>query len=1099
MSEERKLPAPDFCNREGGGKANPVYGKGALGNQYSGRMYYAGSPDEKERWVTLAQEMLIALGYDVGPKGADGKFGNDTEKAVQKFQEAHEDWGGEKLNVDGLIGPETSDALNRGMVGVEGWHDRHQTEKKLTITFSLLTVTSEALKKEVPFDVADTENGRVVVVGDIPEQTHPVSEFFILYPALGLPDAVTDGTVTALLLFSKDSWVLGTGGSDEEWRGVRDAIADKLGYSAWDKKDSDAGTVPVKPDEISDLAWLTVQYTGVRSGNNGKITDMRGDRTRELVVAQHAMDHLASGAGLSIHKVLRIRIAPDGISDGLYTLCNKTDESGFVRKALADITVPGNPPREPESEMKTLISRSPVRLYHPFFLSVKESLDIGHVTDVHVATRHDLYERILGNRVSGFNNYNRSFEEVIKGASSRADIVVLTGDMIDYNRGHKIDLAKNDGNTYENERDFARDYIFNRNWVLFYELLVNNYKKPVFTVLGNHEYLLNPFKPDIGITVTLIGIPIVHRTFPSGVTDMNLKEDELSFEPPAEFTVGSGDASQFIALMGEHNEAGLAPIIRRLAGSQIDDPRTGFWYATWESVTWYLLVINPFTDYWFTVGNVSILMLDWSEKQNTGGARLQNEGALLLLPRPTGCISQYQFRLMDTWLEQKVQTNIFCSHAPVCDPWDDLGNYYLEKAVLKRNHDDESDYSAETQRVRRESRQLNLGAVEENSRLKLLSEYIFSSPPRIQVALSGHSHTNRIFQQVIMNGEKRLVLKREEKPESWDPGSPFVIVTNSGGNTGRTNEVAEWADIIPPGYRILKFDSAGKMKAESQVFFSSRIQIRSEVQQDGIKNDPGFSVPVNPHDIWRFPPPSGTPVFTSAVSLNPDVSAVIDRVAHAATIENLNDGRAIAIKRIEQQGSLSVGLIANEFQANDGTIVIEENRGTLDINNNDDLLVVDCNHGLIRANKNDDRVLVHVNHGAVDVTNNGWGQGGTDLIKIFDNHGTVTLNPPHGNEDLIIIKRNHENGTITVNYNNDTLNIATNRGTLNINSNEGGPLEKNSTINILDNKGGTINIRNNRGDVNICQEDQGTVNLLENSGNVNARSRQWLKDEYRFD
>jgi len=85
MGEDRKLPAPDFCNREGGGKANPIYGKGALGNQYSGRMFYSGSQSDKEKWVTLAQEMLLDLGFGEGEKGADGKFGNDTEKAVREF------------------------------------------------------------------------------------------------------------------------------------------------------------------------------------------------------------------------------------------------------------------------------------------------------------------------------------------------------------------------------------------------------------------------------------------------------------------------------------------------------------------------------------------------------------------------------------------------------------------------------------------------------------------------------------------------------------------------------------------------------------------------------------------------------------------------------------------------------------------------------------------------------------------------------------------------------------------------------------------------------------------------------------------------------
>ena len=52
-------------------------------------------------YVTLAQTELIQRGYDLGSWGADGKFGNATEKAVRQFQQ---DWG---LKVDGVIGPNT--------------------------------------------------------------------------------------------------------------------------------------------------------------------------------------------------------------------------------------------------------------------------------------------------------------------------------------------------------------------------------------------------------------------------------------------------------------------------------------------------------------------------------------------------------------------------------------------------------------------------------------------------------------------------------------------------------------------------------------------------------------------------------------------------------------------------------------------------------------------------------------------------------------------------------------------------------------------------------------------------------------------------------
>ena len=63
-------------------------------------------------YVTLAQTELIQRGYDLGSYGADGKFGNATEKAVKQFQQ---DWG---LTMDGVIGPRTWEMLDSTPVKV---------------------------------------------------------------------------------------------------------------------------------------------------------------------------------------------------------------------------------------------------------------------------------------------------------------------------------------------------------------------------------------------------------------------------------------------------------------------------------------------------------------------------------------------------------------------------------------------------------------------------------------------------------------------------------------------------------------------------------------------------------------------------------------------------------------------------------------------------------------------------------------------------------------------------------------------------------------------------------------------------------------------
>jgi peptidoglycan hydrolase-like protein with peptidoglycan-binding domain len=108
--------------------------------------------------VKQLQMFLVTLGFELGKTGptkdgVDGAFGEKTDKAVKDFQGQNTDFNGEQLKQDGKVGPKTSDALNRAMVGVSNDDDidieGYLTPPQLTkdSRFLLLTSTRAGLKQ----------------------------------------------------------------------------------------------------------------------------------------------------------------------------------------------------------------------------------------------------------------------------------------------------------------------------------------------------------------------------------------------------------------------------------------------------------------------------------------------------------------------------------------------------------------------------------------------------------------------------------------------------------------------------------------------------------------------------------------------------------------------------------------------------------------------------------------------------------------------------------------------------------------------------------------------------------------------------------------
>lgn len=107
--------------------------------------------DPRQSLIRHFQLMLNELGYDLGltgpeEDGVDGLYQERSEEAVKEFQELHKDWDGQPLNVNGMVGPRTSDALNRELVGI--WYEKYDTPDQLTPGRKLIAMTESFSAEE---------------------------------------------------------------------------------------------------------------------------------------------------------------------------------------------------------------------------------------------------------------------------------------------------------------------------------------------------------------------------------------------------------------------------------------------------------------------------------------------------------------------------------------------------------------------------------------------------------------------------------------------------------------------------------------------------------------------------------------------------------------------------------------------------------------------------------------------------------------------------------------------------------------------------------------------------------------------------------------
>lgn len=283
-----------------------------------------------------------------------------------------------------------------------------------------------------------------------------------------------------------------------------------------------------------------------------------------------------------------------------------------------------------------------VEVLHPLFVTSTanpSSFKFAHMTDTHVALRSETFELNLKKSksekyaVNNYNNYNTSFKELYGRAKESCDAILMTGDLIEYSRGYL-----GGGRSIGDEKSYALD----ANWFYFYGLLVhdkNGYSKPVYTVLGNHDWRVDPFYPLN---------PVEKQD-----VEMNLTEEQMK--------IAHGPMPSSYALGGYSSAIGNEAMLTHI-----------------DAIKWYLLVINPFLDYTPRLpGGYSLLMLDWVQEEEVFLSHWS------WLPLAEKALTDLQTSIVDWFVALKGKAKVVGLHAGVVSPWPTWSNEALNVGIVR--------------------------------------------------------------------------------------------------------------------------------------------------------------------------------------------------------------------------------------------------------------------------------------------------------------------------------------------------------------------------------------------------------------------------------
>jgi len=468
-----------------------------------------------------------------------------------------------------------------------------------------------------------------------------------------------------------------------------------------------------------------------------------------------------------------------------------------------------------KSSIITKIGNKPIIPYHPIYIPPeKDYLNIAHISDTHVSRRWDAMEYWAKKRDeeaqntkdnffedlefglsiskskcfpdrsktpwSDFNNPNRNFEEALKKANenSEVDIIIISGDLIDYNLGYCGDVKNKQA--YFNHG--IKSYYYNYNWPLFYEILLKNYEKPVFTILGNHDYRFGPY----GI-VTEGKWRLKYRPMP-----VHAPWFSTSYIQPIDVEISPLGAQNYADDLGTKVKNDKIDCQKKAINFIYSKKMTEFYKigivelkTDYKYVEWYNLVINPALDYKFSYKNMHFLFFDWHKDE-----KIWSFLEIFGNPWAENVLTPDQKKLIVETIEALNRTDnngakilIISMHPTVfCEPH----TKYTDGIIV----DDES-------RDDDEPKHLALGNFEKGRLWFIQRLYEFSKSGGVSIVLSGHAHKNRIYAiEGCKKGNSVRNINGDELKKA-QKRSPLFIVTTSSAYISK--------EKATPGFRNLKF------------------------------------------------------------------------------------------------------------------------------------------------------------------------------------------------------------------------------------------------------------------------------------------------------